>query len=98
MHEGGYGVTATDDRLLVFTRPNGTRIENNGVKCFRGNISPSADLGRLGFEASLRAYLAKHDPDLKITAETSRCGWLGESMDYSQAIEAMQFLEHKAMA
>jgi hypothetical protein len=35
----------------------------------------------------------KHDPSLSITAETSRCKWLGESMDYSQAIEAMQVLD-----
>jgi len=34
--------------------------------------------------------------NLSITAETSRCQWRGESMDYSQAIEAMQFLESKA--
>jgi hypothetical protein len=32
---------------------------------------------------------------LSITPETSRCQWRGESMAYSQAIEAMQFLEHK---
>ena len=32
----------------------------------------------------------------KITAETGRCQWRGETMDYSQAIEAMQVLEHKA--
>ena len=37
-----------------------------------------------------------YDPALSITAETSRCQWHGESMDYSQAVEAMQFLEHKA--
>jgi hypothetical protein len=35
---------------------------------------------------------------LCITAETSRCQWRGESMDDSQAIEAMQVLERKAAA
>jgi hypothetical protein len=40
----------------------------------------------------------KHEPGLSINAETSRCQWRGETMDYSQAIEAMQFLEHKAAA
>jgi hypothetical protein len=40
----------------------------------------------------------KHEPGLSITAETSRCQWRGETMDYSQAIEAMQFLEQKAAA
>jgi hypothetical protein len=33
---------------------------------------------------------------LNITAKTGRCRWLGETMDYSQAIESMQFLEQKA--
>ena len=44
----------------------------------------------------MRDYLKKHEPDLSITPETSRCQWDGESTDYSQAIEAMQFLEQKA--
>jgi hypothetical protein len=35
---------------------------------------------------------------LAITPETSRCQWLGERMDYSMAIEGMQFLEQKAVA
>lgn len=38
VHEGGYGLTATDDGLFVFTRPDGTRVEPNGAHCFRGNI------------------------------------------------------------
>ena len=38
-----------------------------------------------------------HDPGLSITAKTSRCQWHGESMDYNQAIESMQFLERKAL-
>jgi hypothetical protein len=49
-----------------------------------------------GFEDSLRDYVQRHHPGLAITAETSRCQWHGESMDYSQAIEAMQFLDSKA--
>ena len=40
----------------------------------------------------------KHEPELSITPETSRCQWRGETMDYSQAIEAMQMLEQKAAA
>ena len=60
---------------------------------------PSDDLalGR-AFDDSLRDYLMKHEPDLSITTETSRCKWFGESIDYSQAIEAMQVLERKAAA
>jgi hypothetical protein len=49
-----------------------------------------------GFEESLRGYMRTHDPALSITAETSRCQWHGESMDYSHAIESMQFLENRA--
>jgi hypothetical protein len=95
VHEGGYGLRRTDDGLCIFTRPNGTRIEENGSeKCFRGNIS--APVPYLGFEESLRDHLKKHDPGLSITPETSRCQWLGESMDYSQALEALQVLEQLA--
>ena len=83
----------TDDGLFVFTKPNGTRVPENGAKCFRGN---NCTPPYRGVEASLRDYLEKHDPNLSITAETSRCQWRGESMDYSMAIESMQFLEHKA--
>jgi hypothetical protein len=93
VHEGGYGLRRTDDGVFVFTRPDGTRVEKNGSKCFRGNISPSASRG---FDTSLRDCLSKHEPGLAITPETSRCQWRGESMDYSQAIEAMQTLEHLA--
>src|SRR5688572_7747867 len=97
VHEGGYGLRRTDDGLFVFTRPDGTRVEDNGVKCFRGNILPPLPRSTYrGFEDSLRDYMKTHDPGLSITAETSRCQWHGESMDYSQAIEAMQFLDSKA--
>jgi hypothetical protein len=54
---------------------------------------PPVESTYLGFEDSLRDYLRKHDPGLSITSETSRCGWRGDTMDYSQAIEAMQVLE-----
>ena len=99
VHEGGYGLKRTDDGLLIFTRPDGRRVEPNGAQCFRGNILPRDDLasGR-AFDDSLRDYLMKHEPDLSITSETSRCKWFGESIDYSQAIEAMQVLERKAAA
>ena len=69
------------------------------MHCFSGNILPPDDLafGR-AFDASLRDYLLKHEPTLSIRSETNRCKWFGESMDYSQAIEAMQVLELKAAA
>jgi len=97
VHEGGYGLKRTDDGLFVFTRPDGRRVESNGRQCFRGNILSRTPSGG-AFEDSLRDYLTKHEPALSITAETSRCQWRGESMNYSQAIEAMQVLERKAAA
>jgi len=66
VHEGGYRVRRTDDGLFIFTKPDGKRVEENGMKCFRGNI-------------------------------LSPLQWHGESMDYNQAIESMQFLERKAL-
>jgi hypothetical protein len=44
------------------------------------------------FEETLRVYRLNRDAGLDIDASTSRCRWLGESMDYSQAIEGMMFL------
>jgi hypothetical protein len=79
VHEGGYGVRRTDDGLFVFTRPDGTRVERNGARRFSGNV------------ANLPTHLHALAPDLAITADTARCQWRGETMDYSQAIEAMQF-------
>ena len=43
-----------------------------------------------------RNYLSKHAPGLAVTRETARCQWHGETMDYSMAIESMQFLDSKA--
>jgi hypothetical protein len=96
VHEGDFGVRATDDGVFVFTRPDGQRVEENGTKCFRGNISRPQPAADRGFEETPRLYGLNRDTGLKITPETGRCQWLGESMDYSTAIEAMQFLEQKA--
>ncbi|HYD49684.1 MAG TPA: DUF222 domain-containing protein, partial [Terriglobales bacterium] len=95
VHEGGYGLAVTDDGLFAFTRPNGKRVEENGAQCFSGNISrlrPSYG----GFEESLRIHMLNREANLKITADTGRCQWRGERMDYSQAIEGMQFLDQRA--
>jgi hypothetical protein len=98
VHEGGYGLRRTDDGVFVFTRPDGTRVEENGAKCFRGNILPPRPPANGNFEECLADYLKKQAPSLSITPETSRCQWHGESMDYSQAIEAMQALERLSAA
>ncbi len=98
VHEGGYGVTVTDDGVLVFSRPDGGRVEENGARCFRGNNSRPKAAPYPGFEETLRLHLLNREAGLAITAETGRCQWQGERMDYSTAIEAMQFLEQKAGA
>jgi hypothetical protein len=97
VHEGCYGITTTDDGLFRFTRPDGRPVEANGAQCFRGNISPPSQ-AYPGFDETLRLYLLNREAKLEITAETARCQWRGEGMDYSQAIEAMQFLGQKASA
>jgi hypothetical protein len=79
VHEGGFGVSATDGGSFVFTRPDGRRVPANGARCFRGNIPGVASLNR--------------DVGLTITPETSRSRWLGERLDYSLAIEGMQYLD-----
>ncbi len=90
VHEGGFGLRITDDGVFVFTRPDGTRLAENGERCFRGSVpvgEPDAS-----FEETLRIHVLNLEAGLSIDAKTSRCRWLGESMDYSQAIEGMQFL------
>jgi hypothetical protein len=88
VHEGGYGLKTTDDGVFVFTRPDGQRVEENGAICFRGNIS----------RADVHLPSLSREAGLAITPETAKCQWHGESMDYSTAIEAMQFLEEKNSA
>ena len=126
VHEGGFGVTATDDGVFVFTRPDGRRIpesgprpaidgtidsaerfrgivgaDRSGLDRFRGIVAsapPMGDAGLAAFEEALRFHTQRlnPDPELKIDAGTSRCQWLGERMDYSMAIEGMQFREEAA--
>jgi hypothetical protein len=94
VHEGGFGLRATDDGVFVFTRPDGARVAENGERCFRGSVAarePGAS-----FEETLRIHRLNLEAGLHIDAKTSRCRWLGESMDYSQAIEGMQFLRDRA--
>ena len=97
VHEGGYGVRRTDDALFSFTRPDGSRLEDYGARRSSWNVSRPVEAPS-GFERSLQSYLREQEPGLAITTATSRCQWRGESMDYSQAIESMQFLEGKAAA
>jgi len=76
LHEGGYGLRATDDGALVFTRPDGERIpEVPRLAVPNGN--PAAALTALG-----RAHRR-----LGVSAETLRCRWDGKPADYGLAIE-----------
>ena len=80
VHEGGFGLRTTDDGVLVFTRPDGRRVEANGsvpVR-FRGSASPQAHVDEL-FERNLSR-------GLRIDATTARCQWLGDRMDYGWAV------------
>ncbi len=112
VHEGGFGVRATDDGVFVFTRPDGQRIADCGARpaglaasvndseeCFRGNISlrpPTGDAALAEFEETLRFVIERMNPGSSIDADTSRCQWRGEPMDYSMAIEGMQAMDNRA--
>jgi len=80
IHEGGFEVRYTDDGLFVFSDPNGRRIPEAGrlEQCFSGNISAADSLAAAHTRAGVR-----------IDSATIRSRWRGESLDYSQAIEAM---------
>jgi len=131
LHEGGFGVTATDDGVFVFTRPDGSRIPDCGTapkqtqsRRFRGIVcadvptvgdaaldAPALDDASFAASALDNAALEAFDAavrfhgerlnagsDSKIDASTARCRWLGERMDYSAAIESMQFRDNTAPA
>jgi hypothetical protein len=66
----------------VFTRPDGSRVEPNGRKCFRGNNSTVSN-GELGLLARNR------ENGLAIHWRTARCRWGGERMDYALAVQAL---------
>ena len=95
VHEGGFGLTVTDDSMFVFTRPDGTRIAETGERCFRGS-APAPASADASFEEALRLHELNRQAGLEIDAKTSRCRWLGERMDYSWAIAGMQFLRDRA--
>lgn len=52
------------------------------------------DAGLAAFEETLRHFVRTVNPDVPIDAGTGRGKWLGERMDYSTAIEGIQFREH----
>jgi hypothetical protein len=79
VHEGGFGLRATDDGVFVFTRPDGTRIDEAGP-------------ARSG--AVLPLFAINRASGVAINADTARCGWQGETMDYGLAAEAIYYADH----
>jgi hypothetical protein len=79
VHEGGFGLTVTDDGVFVFTRPDGTRIA-------------AAAAARGGAVRPLFAMSGERG--LAIDTDTARCGWQGETMDYGLAAEAIYYADH----
>jgi hypothetical protein len=109
VHEGGFGVRITDDGLFVFTTPDGRRIPECGRnpctasehRRFSGSAPATEaratgnELQMTSFEDALRFHMERLNPGVPIDAHTSRCKWLGERMDYSTAIEGMQFRDSR---
>ena len=91
VHEGGYGVRMNDGEI-EFTRPNGRVMPSAGKPpgafprerhCGgEGSTKPSCQ----GGEALARSNAAR---GLDIEAQTARCGWMGERMDYNTAIDGL---------
>jgi hypothetical protein len=90
VHEGGFGLRATDDGVFVFTRPDGSRVEPNGQ--LRVRFRGSAD-SRQRLDELFAHHLSR---GVCIDDETSRCRWLGERMDYGLAVENLIWLRDRA--
>jgi hypothetical protein len=87
---------AISPTAAVAVAGTGSHARSND-ECFRGNNTeapPVGDAGLAQFEESLKGFVQVFAPDVPIDAGTARCKWLGERMDYSTAIEGLQFLEH----
>jgi hypothetical protein len=75
LHEGGYGLRATDDGALVFTRPDGGRIP---------------DVPRpLVLTGDPVAVLAASHHRYDVSAETFRCRWDGKPPDYGTMVQLL---------
>jgi Domain of unknown function (DUF222)/HNH endonuclease len=76
VHEGGYGLECAEDGRFLFSRPDGTPLDDSVLiaECFRGNM--------LGDMARARG--------ISIGPRTIDTQWGGERMDYGTVIEAMQ--------
>ena len=83
VHEGGYGVRVNEGEI-EFIRPDGGVIPPAGKTqedCFRGNNCVT------GGAEQLKA--SNVERGLSIDAQTARCRWRGERMDYNIAIDGL---------
>ena len=83
VHEGGFGVRMNEGEI-EFLHPDGRVIPPAGKAqedCFRGN-NPAVPEAR-----ELAAFNAERG--LNIDAQTARCKWGGERMDYNIAIDGL---------
>ena len=79
VHEGGFGVSRSGSGAIEFTYSDGRVMESGRDRRFRGNV------------VSIQA--TNRDRGLNITPETLPPHWLGEDMDYSLAVMALQSRE-----
>jgi hypothetical protein len=86
VHEGGFDVRRTDDGAFVFTRPDGTRVEENGrARAIElGAQSRAVSVSPATGKPSLFALNRRRGLD--IDARTAACRWAGERMDYGLAV------------
>jgi hypothetical protein len=75
LHEGGYGLRATDDGALVFTRPDGERI-------------PDVPRPLVLTGDPVAVLAAGHHRD-DVSAETFRCEWDGAPPDYGAMVQLL---------
>ena len=83
VHEGGFGVRINESDI-EFLHPDGRVIPPDGKAqedCFRGN-NP-------GVCGSRRLAVSNAERGLNIDAQTARCKWGGECMDYDIAIDGL---------
>ena len=83
VHEGGFGVRMNEGEI-EFMHPNGRVMPPAGKAqedCFRGNNPAVPEARRLA------AFNAERG--LNIDAQTARCKWGGERMDYNIAIDGL---------
>ncbi|MSQ98683.1 MAG: HNH endonuclease [Xanthomonadales bacterium] len=79
VHEGGFGLNRSADRVVEFTNPAGEVIPPGPARNSRGNIW---------------SLFEQHSASgIRITPKTAQSQWLGEKMDDDMAIQVMLQLE-----